>query len=194
MRRGHTAAGFRTLVEHTVATVPGIAVTADVIVGFPGEDARAFGHTSELLESLPLAGLHVFSYSRRPGTDAAGYPEQVSKATKVERSRALRDLATRKTHAFRERAVGDVLDVVALRRDGVPGMLEGLSDNYLRVWFPGAAALQGSAVRVRIEHATGRGVSGSLTGEQVSGSGGFADVRHASMRAGDSVDSPKRVQ
>jgi threonylcarbamoyladenosine tRNA methylthiotransferase MtaB len=165
MRRGHTATGFRVLVEDLVAAVPGIAVTADVIVGFPGEDARAFGYTSELLESLPLAGLHVFSYSRRPGTDAADYPEQVSKATKAERSRALRDLATRKASAFRERAVGDVLDVVVLRRDGVPGILEGLSDNYLRVWFPGSEDLQGSVARVTIERATGRGVAGSLAAE-----------------------------
>jgi threonylcarbamoyladenosine tRNA methylthiotransferase MtaB len=162
MRRGHTAAEFRSLVERLVAAVPGIAVTGDVIVGFPGEGEDAFRKTYALLGGLPLAGLHVFSYSRRPGTDAAEYPDQVSKGVKTERSYALRDLAAKKAQAFRQQAVGGVLEVVALRRDGVPGLLEGLSDNYLRVWFPGQAALQGSVVRVRVEHATGRGVSGSL--------------------------------
>jgi len=162
MRRGHTAAEFRSLVERLVAAVPGIAVTGDVIVGFPGEDEDAFRTTYEFLEGLPLAGLHVFSYSRRPGTDAAEYPDQVSKGVKTQRSHALRVLAAKKAQAFRQQAVGGVLEVVVLRRDGAPGLLEGLSDNYLRVWFPGEAALQGSVVRVRVEHATGRGVSGSL--------------------------------
>lgn len=162
MRRGHTAAAFRSLVERLVATVPGIAVTGDVIVGFPGEDEDAFRNTYELLEDLPLAGLHIFSYSRRPDTDAAEYPEQVSRATKSTRSRVLRGLAGRKADLFREQAIGDVLEVVALRRDGAPGLLEGLSDNYLRVWFPGEAALRGSVVRVRVDRAIGRGVSGTL--------------------------------
>ncbi len=162
MRRGHTAAEFRSLVERLVAAVPGIAVTGDVIVGFPGEDEGAFRRTYRLLEDLPLAGLHVFSYSRRPGTDAAEYPDQVSRATKTARSRALRALAARQALAFRRRAAGDILETVVLRKEGPPGLLEGLSDNYLRVWFAGEETLQGSAVRIRVEHATARGVSGAL--------------------------------
>ena len=73
MRRGHTAAEFRSLVERLVGAVPGIAVTADVIVGFPGEDGHAFQATRDLLKSLPLAGLHVFGYSKRAGTEAAAF-------------------------------------------------------------------------------------------------------------------------
>ena len=142
--------------------MPGVAVTGDVIVGFPGEDAEAFRSTYELVESLPLAGLHVFSYSRRSGTDAAGYADQVSKGVKIERSRALRGLAAQKAQAFRQRAVGDLLEVVVLRQDGLAGLLEGLSDNYLRVWFPGDVALRGSVVRVRVDSAATRGVLGSL--------------------------------
>jgi len=162
MRRGHTAAEFRALVERLAAAAPMMAVTGDVIVGFPGEDAEAFRSTYELVEGLPLAGLHVFSYSRRPGTDAAGYTDQVSKGVKIERSRVLRGLAARKAQAFRQRVVGEVLDVVILRQDGPPGLLEGLSDNYLRVWFAGESALRGAVVRVRAEAATARGVVGSL--------------------------------
>src|SRR5512136_290399 len=134
MRRGHTAAEFRALVERLAAATPMMAVTGDVIVGFPGEDAEAFRSTCELVEGLPLAGLHVFSYSRRPGTDAAGYADQVSRQVKRERSRALRGLAERKAQDFRQRVVGEVLEVVVLRQDGPAGMLEALSDNYLRVW------------------------------------------------------------
>jgi threonylcarbamoyladenosine tRNA methylthiotransferase MtaB len=194
MRRGHTAAQFRALVGQLTAAAPGIAVTGDVIVGFPGEDGESFRKTYELVESLPMAGLHVFSYSRRPGTDAARYPEQVPKAVKAERSRALRELAAKKAQAFRWQAVGSVLEVVALRRDGMPGMLEGLSDNYLRVWFPGEITLQGSVVPVRIDHATGRGVCGSLVPTRTTACGRPSPVPHPPTAAREPVDSPKTVQ
>jgi len=162
MRRGHTAAQFRELVERLVTEVPGIAVSGDVIMGFPGEDDRAFQDTTDLLEALPIAGMHVFSYSRRPGTDAAGYADQVPKAVKAERSRILRSLVARKAQAFRRQFLGETLEVVVLHRDGPDGLLEGLSDNYIRVWFPGDPGLRGAVTRVRVEQVTGRGLLGSL--------------------------------
>ncbi len=162
MRRGHTAAQFRELVERLVAEVPGIAVSGDVIVGFPGEDDRAFQNTYDLLEAVPIAGMHVFTYSRRPGTDAAGYPDHVLKAVKAERSQRLRALVARKTQAFRSRFLGETLELVVLDRGGPDGLLEGLSDNYLRVWFAGEPGLRGGIVRVRVEQVTGRGLLGSL--------------------------------
>jgi threonylcarbamoyladenosine tRNA methylthiotransferase MtaB len=162
MRRGHTAAQFRELVERLAAEIPGIAVSGDVIVGFPGEDDEAFRRTYDLLEVLPIAGLHVFSYSRRPGTDAAEHPNQVPKAVKAARSRALRTLAAWKVQAFQRRFLGETLEVVVLDRDGPGGLLEGLSDNYLRVWFSGDPALKGGVAKVRAEEMTGRGLLGSL--------------------------------
>jgi threonylcarbamoyladenosine tRNA methylthiotransferase MtaB len=162
MRRGHTAAQFRALVERLVAEIPGVAVSGDIIVGFPGEDDQAFQQTYALLDSLPIAGMHIFSYSRRPGTDAAGYPGQVSRLIKAERSKALRGLAARKAHAFQRLFIGETLEVVVLDRDGPEGALEGLSDNYLRVWFPGEHALKGKVAKVLIEETTGRGLIGSL--------------------------------
>ena len=191
MRRGHTAAAFRALVDDLTAAVPGIAVTGDVMVGFPGEDATAFQTTYDALEELPLAGLHVFSYSRRPGTDAAGYPDQVSSEVKTTRSRALRVLAAQKAHAFRQRTLGKTLEVVVLRQDDASGLLEGLSDNYVRVWFAGDAAVRGSVVGVRVEQVTGRGVIGSV----VNASGRAAlPPTHAPAHAGVSVDTQKTVQ
>ena len=162
MRRGHTAAQFRALVDRLVAELPGIAVTGDVIVGFPGEDERAFLNTHDLLQALPIAGMHVFSYSRRPGTDAAGYPAQVARAEKVERSRMLRALVTRKVQAYRRQFVGQALEVVVLDRDGGEGLLEGLSDNNLRIWFAGEPSLRGQIARVQVDEVTGRGLLGSL--------------------------------
>ncbi len=165
MRRGHTAAQFRSLVEEATCAVPGLAVTADVIVGFPGEDDEAFRHTYELLDGLPIAGLHVFSYSRRPGTDAATYPDQVDRPIIRERSQALRSLAARKVRAFRECGVGEAVEVVVLRSSADLGALEGLSDNYLRVWFTGDAELIGGRAWVRVEATTPDGVRGVLCPE-----------------------------
>lgn len=162
MRRAHSAEEFRALVTRLAADVPGIAVTADVIVGFPGEDEAAFGRTRDLLAELPIAGLHVFRYSARAGTEAATYPGQPSKHVKAERSRALRALAAEKALAFRRGALEATLEVAVLHRERSNGMLEGLSDNALKVWFPGAKSLMGRLVRVRILALAEGGLSGQL--------------------------------
>ena len=204
MRRGHSAALFRMLVNRLAAEVPGIAVTGDVIVGFPGEDELAFQHTYDLLDALPIAGMHVFSYSRRPGTDAAGYAGQVPRATKAERSRTLRGLVVRKVQTFRRRFVGQTLEVVVLDRDGTEGLLEGLSDNNLRIWFSGDPSLRGRLARVRVEQVTGRGLLGRLcSGAPTSdprqfplreGPLGSAGTVAPQLRVGESVDSPPGVK
>jgi len=186
MRRGHTAAEFQSLVECLVKAVPGIAVTADVIVGFPGEDDRAFRATRDLLDALPLAGLHVFSYSRRTGTEAADFSGQVSRAVKKERNRALRALAARKTEEFQRRFVGAVLDVVVLHGEDVPGSREGLSDNYLRVRFRAEAGPQGSLVRVRMEGATDGWLEGTVLKP--------SEIGRTAEHPGESVDSVGSVR
>jgi threonylcarbamoyladenosine tRNA methylthiotransferase MtaB len=164
MRRGHTVAQFRALVERLVAEVPGIAVTGDVIVAFPGESDRAFQNTVDLLQGLPIAGMHVFSYSPRPGTDAAAYAGQLPRAVRAERSRTLRAVVAGKAQAFRRQFAGEVLEVAVLDRGEQGEALEGLSDNYLRVWFRGDASLRGRLARVRIDAAMGRGLMGTPTG------------------------------
>ena len=186
MRRGHTAAEFRSLVERLVRAVPGIAVTADVIVGFPGEDDCAFQATRSLLDSLPLAGLHVFSYSRRVGTEAAGFARQIPRVIKRQRNHALRSLAERKGEEFGRRFVGAVLTVVVLHGDDKSGHREGLSDNYVRVRFKAEAELEGSLVQVRVEGA----IDGRLEGTVLGPSG----IGHSSEHPGESVDSVGAVR
>ena len=165
MRRSHTAAQFRELVERLAAAVPGIAVTADVIVGFPGEDEAAFRHTADLLAALPMAGLHVFRFSPRAGTEAAEFPGQLPAAVKAARSRTLRALAAEKSLAFRQRSVGESLEVVVLHRARSDGLLEGLSDNALTLWFPGEPALMGRRCRVRVQGIDARGLRGLRVGD-----------------------------
>jgi threonylcarbamoyladenosine tRNA methylthiotransferase MtaB len=146
-----------------VEAAPGVAIGADVIVGFPGETEEAFQNTADLLADLPVAYLHVFTYSRRAGTRAAGMPDQVPPEVKARRNAVLRSLGREKTLAFRQRAVGQVLPAVVLaERDGATGRFTALTDNYIPVLVEGEDGRQGQAVRVRVEQVTAAQVTGSL--------------------------------
>ncbi|MGV8079567.1 MAG: tRNA (N(6)-L-threonylcarbamoyladenosine(37)-C(2))-methylthiotransferase MtaB [Syntrophales bacterium] len=134
MNRTYGREYYRALVERIAAEVPGCAVGADVMVGFPGEDSRAFANTVCLIEDLPLAYLHVFPYSRRPGTPAADYPEQVEDGEKKVRAAVLRELGNRKRQEFAAQLVGKELEV--LLEDGTDretGLRKGFSGEYVRV-------------------------------------------------------------
>ncbi|KUK32193.1 MAG: Methylthiotransferase YqeV [Thermoanaerobacterales bacterium 50_218] len=167
MHRPYTTEGYRRLFEKVWEMIPGVAVTTDVMVGFPGETEKHFENTYSFIASLPFRGLHVFKYSPRPGTIAAGLPGQISPEEKEERSRRLRNLAKNLEEEFARRFLGHKLVVLAERRipEGV-GCWEGLSDNYLRVVFSlplGVPKPQGSFVSVYI-----RGLrNGRLFGEPV---------------------------
>jgi threonylcarbamoyladenosine tRNA methylthiotransferase MtaB len=90
MRRNYTAAFFCDLLRRMDQAVPGIAVGVDVMAGFPGETESAFSDTLHLIEESPIAYLHVFPYSRRPGTPAAAMSEQVPEEVKRRRAERLR--------------------------------------------------------------------------------------------------------
>lgn len=163
MRRRHTVADFARLVERLGREIPGIAIGSDVIVGFPGEGEAEFANTVRLLETLPITYLHVFSYSRRPGTAAATMPDQVPKTVKAARNRVLRCLAAEKNLGFRQGQLGRTLEVVVLdRRDPQAGGLEGLTDNYLRVFFDGEDGWRRRRVLVRAEAILPKGLGGTL--------------------------------
>jgi len=140
MRRDYDAAFFGDLVRKVHTAIPGAAVGIDVMAGFPGETEAAFINTLRLVEAMPVAYLHVFPYSRRPGTPAALMPGQVSEGEKKRRARILRRLAEEKRRAFAERFVGEPLTVlVEGREDKTTGYPLGFSDNYIPVAVRGGA-------------------------------------------------------
>ncbi len=151
MGRPYTSAQYAALVEELARRVPEIAIGADVIVGFPGESEEAFSRTYQLIERLPLAYLHVFSYSPRPKTPAAQRGDSVRPDVKKRRSRALLELSQKKRQRFMRSLVGTVQQVL-FERDR-PGGAEGLTDNYVRVRVPGARGLQGRILPVRLVRA-----------------------------------------
>ena len=154
MRRAHTADDLRTLVPRLAREVPGIGLGTDVIVGFPGETDAAFEATHALLAALPLAWLHVFTYSPRAGTDAACLEGQVPADIKQRRCRALRALSAEKSRAFAAGQVGARLVAVVHRvRHRRTGQLVARTDNGLTVLVDGDDARLGRAVVVAVDAA-----------------------------------------
>lgn len=131
MGRRYRTGDFRALVEQIRRQIPDVALTTDVMVGFPGESEADFAESLQTIASLPFSDLHIFPFSRRPGTTAARMPNQISPPVRRERCQQMHDLAHELARAFRRPFLGRTLDVLwSWQRDGV---WHGLSDNYLRV-------------------------------------------------------------
>jgi threonylcarbamoyladenosine tRNA methylthiotransferase MtaB len=108
--------------------MPNAAIGADVMTGFPGETEAEFAETHDFIESQPFTYLHVFTYSERPGTQAAEQGRAVPIPVRQERTRILRDLSDRKNLAFRRRMLGQSLSAVTLAQRGLA-----LTANFLKV-------------------------------------------------------------
>lgn len=166
MRRPYTIARYRDLVERLAAGIPALGLGTDVIVGFPGETAADFDATVALVEALPFSYLHVFPYSPRRGTEAAGHEGRVDDRVVARRSRVLRELGRAKNLAFRRALVGRTLEVLVLeRRDPATGGLIGLTGNYVEVVFGGPDALMRRLAHVRVTAADAGRTAGQLDGE-----------------------------
>jgi threonylcarbamoyladenosine tRNA methylthiotransferase MtaB len=135
MHRWYRAEHYARRVELIREHFPHAAIGADVIAGFPGETEDDHSATLTFIESLPFTYLHVFSYSKRPGTKAASLPNQVSGAVIKRRARELRALAERKAAAFRNSQIGRTLRVLTLRPDPDhhSNATPALSSNYLQI-------------------------------------------------------------
>ena len=131
MRRPYRTADYARVVETLRRDVPGIALGADVIVGFPGETDDEFEATRRFIESSPLNYLHVFSYSPRPGTSAASFPGHVDATIVKGRSARLRRLGEDLSLRFRHSFVGKVRTALTLRQIRSDGRLRALTDNFI---------------------------------------------------------------
>ena len=156
MRRPYTGEEFARLVAEIRAAVPGVALTTDVIVGFPGETDREFEESLQLCRRVGFARLHAFPFSPRPGTAAASMPDRVPHDVVRRRMAAMLELAERSRRRFERRQIGRSVEALWERwhRD----RWLGTTDNYLRVVSAAGAAgaPPRSLERVRIaEHSGG---------------------------------------
>ena len=147
MGRGSNEAGYRRILERLRERSPEAALGADVIVGFPGEETEDFERLRDFVLRSPLDYLHVFTYSPRPGTAAAAWP-QVAEQEKRRRSAMLRVVADDKRRAFRERFLGRELTGILVRRDSSGSEI--LTSNYIDVFVPSCSGRPGDEVKVRI--------------------------------------------
>lgn len=155
MNRHYTTIRFREVIEDLAVAIPDICQGCDIIAGFPGETDREFEAAYRFIDALPIAYLHVFPFSPRPGTPAATMPDQVPGSVIRERAAALRQLSERKKRVYHEKFVGRELKVLVQEVKG-GGMVKGLSRNYIPVTLTGDASLINSEVSVRVI-GTGKG-------------------------------------
>lgn len=154
MRRKYTTAEFREKILQLHEAMPNVAITTDVIVGFPGETDEQFENGYRFIEELGMYQLHVFPYSKRSGTPAARMPDQVSDEVKHERVKRMMELSKRLQLKYAEKFVGEVVEVIPERPykdDPHSGYYMGYSDNYLNVVFPANEKLVGQVCRVKID-------------------------------------------
>ena len=148
MRRPYTSAVFADLTARLREEVPGVAVTTDVIVGFPGETSAEFEASLRFVEEQAFARTHAFTYSLREGTAAAGLGDQVPHAIKKQRTAAMRRVGGEAERSFAIAQRGRTVNV--LWEDERAGELRGTSDNYLRVMVPAGTARPGELTPVRL--------------------------------------------
>lgn len=164
MNRPYTAAQYIQIVDRVRRAISGIAVTTDVIVGFPGETEQAFANTRSLVDAIGFSRLHVFRFSPRKRTSAASLPDHVSADEKKRRAEEISDLGTITQRRFASSLIGQSLEVLVEKGVGTRHLV-GFSDNYVETHFHGDLSLQGKIVRVKIEAADHNFLIGSMEGK-----------------------------
>ena len=178
MRRKYTTEEYAAKIARIKEAMPGVAITTDVIVGFPGETEEQFENGYRFMERIGFSEMHVFPYSKRTGTPAARMDNQVDEAVKHERVHRLIELSERMQEAYAAQWVGRTLVVIPEREaKGAEGrgLLSGYSDNYLQVVFDGDPSLIGQLCRVRLTDSGANECRGRLV--EVVGAPGAAALR-----------------
>ena len=133
MGRAYSTADYQRAVSLAREALPNLALTTDIMVAFPGECEREFNESYRFCKRMGFAALHIFPYSPRPGTRAARLPNAVEDGERKQRIHPMLDLANRSSRLFRERFLGQEMNVLwEGKKDGI---WFGLTDNYLRVFL-----------------------------------------------------------
>jgi len=162
MNRQHTAQEYVAIIERLRAARPDIAISGDMIVGFPGETDADFESTLDLVREVNYASCFSFKYSRRPGTPGAAMVQQIDEAVKGERLAALQDLLNDQQIAFNESQIGRTLPVLFEKPGRQDGQLHGRSPYLQAVHVDGPVELIGQIGQVRIERASRNALAGRL--------------------------------
>ena len=135
MKRKYDTARYLQSVKLLKAAFPGCAITTDMIVAFPGETEEEFAQSLSFIRTCSFADMHIFPYSRRPGTPADKMPGQLSNAIKEQRSRAAIAVAEQMSLAYRQSLIGQQVEVLFEEQEG--DFFTGHTDTYVKVYMPG---------------------------------------------------------
>ncbi len=151
MNRPYTSDGYKALIGRIRARIPRIALTTDIMIGFPGESHARFRNTMAFVRAISPSRTHIFTFSRREGTPAYDMPDMVDKPIVKKRYDSMTAMASEAAYAYRRRFLGEELKVlVETKRDRATGLLKGYSDNYIQVLFAGRDDLMKAVVPVKV--------------------------------------------
>jgi len=150
MRRKYTMAHFSERLQKLHKALPGLAVTSDVIVGFPGETEEEFQETYDFIVKHQFSELHVFPYSMRTGTPAARMTDQIDEDVKNDRVHRLIELSDQLAKDYASKFDQTVLEVIPEEKGSSDGKLVGYADNYMKIEFEGDESLIGELVKVKV--------------------------------------------
>ena len=166
MARKTTPQSFRELVAAARAVISDVAVTTDIIAGFPGETEEEFAESLNFVREMNFAGGHVFTYSPRPGTGAAKMKGQVKPEVRKARNHILHDVLEASASAYREKFIGQTMSVLweSTSEMGEWGwQMEGLTENYLRVNAFAPSPRWNEIDQVKITEGNHKGLKGIIS-------------------------------
>ncbi|MRS11535.1 MAG: MiaB/RimO family radical SAM methylthiotransferase [Actinobacteria bacterium] len=156
MGRPYTTSEFALATERARKAFPGVAISTDLIAGFPGESGAEHAETLAFVERIGFSRLHVFRYSARPGTPAAAMPEQVAPAVRSVRAAELRSLGEKQAREYAESRLGREDELLVERvMTSTPRAVEGTAREYVRARIAHTTAAPGELVRfvgARVDH------------------------------------------
>lgn len=167
MNRHYRLKQYRKLIKELREEIPDLAVTTDLIVGFPGETEENFNETLETLKELKFSGIHVFPFSKRTGTPAAMYPNQITNEEKKRRVHIVQALENEISREYRNKFLNKTIQVLAENKK--ENFFEGFSDEYIRVMMKGDMIERGHLYYVIVEKVTNEGLIGRVLKEVQNG-------------------------
>jgi threonylcarbamoyladenosine tRNA methylthiotransferase MtaB len=153
MGRRITPESYANLIHHARATIPDVAITTDIITGFPGETEAEFSESAAFVKEMDFTNGHVFTYSARPGTVAAQLPGQIPHSVSKQRNAWMREILQESSSTYQSMHIGQDMQVLwekATPIDEHQWVLRGLTDNYLRVCTKSPSPYHNQIMNVQI--------------------------------------------
>jgi len=166
MRRSYSLDQYQRTVNLIKETIPEVAITTDIMVGFPGESSEEFEQSYSFCQQAGFANIHVFPFSPRPETAAAGMPEQVKDKVKAERNQRMLELSRSSRRRFCEQFLGQTMPVLWEKETNPgSGIYSGLTSNYIRVFTHSEKPLSNEITHVKLAEFHNQGMWGEMADE-----------------------------